>query len=129
MSKKTRPCAWLGSMAFLILQALPGAAADKVRWYETRGVIVNADALADWTRNSYWAAKLRQQVDLTLFRGGPEDEAGQNALLSTVSAWVSATAPEQHSERVLVVERAGAAAAQIAARVSWLRVKDGLGWS
>jgi hypothetical protein len=118
MSTKTLCCACAGSIAFLTLLALPGAAADKVRWYETRGVIVNADALADWTRNSYWSAKLQQQVELTLFRGGPEDEAGQNALLSTVSAWVSATASEQNSERVLVVERAGTAAPQIAARVS-----------
>jgi hypothetical protein len=110
-------CVWLACVAFLALPASPGAAADKVRWYETRGVVVNTAALADWTRNSYWRAKLLQQVELTLFRGGPGDEAGQNALLSAVSAWISAAVPEQDAEQVLLVEHGGAAAPQIAARV------------
>ena len=106
----------LGGIALLALPAPPLTAADKVRWYETRGVVVDADTLSNWSKRSYWSAKLQQQVELKLFRGGPEDEAGQNALLSAVSAWIPAAAPKDHSERVLVVERRAASAPQIAAR-------------
>jgi hypothetical protein len=84
-----RACACLFAAALAGAGGAP-ATADRVRWYETRGIVANDDILADWSKASYWSTKLRQQADLKLIQGGPQDGRARDALLSAISSWLSA---------------------------------------
>ena len=83
----------LWAVTFLFAIAPSVLAVERVHWYETRGVVMHADTLADWSKDSYWSRKLSTQVQLTLVGGGLENSQTREMLLAAVSAWISSSAP------------------------------------
>ena len=89
----------------------------RVRWYETRGITPDPQAELDWSKASYWIARLQDQVELALFNGGPQVGPERDALLSAVSSWVSGTRPGERAGGVLLLDAQGESQQNVAARV------------
>jgi len=110
----------IGTLAAIFSVASNPLRADepiRVHWYETRGITPDPQAELDWSKASYWIARLQNQVELTVFNGGPQVGPDRDALLSAVSRWVSSTKPGERTGGVLVLDGQGESRQKMAARV------------
>ncbi|HYL17548.1 MAG TPA: hypothetical protein VEV20_02645, partial [Burkholderiales bacterium] len=82
-----------------------------------RGITPDPQAQLDWSKASYWIARLQDQVELVLFNGGPQAGPERDALLSAVSSWVSSTKPDERAAVVLLLDGQSESRQRIGARV------------